>query len=85
MEQAAWDARSASLHPISTAELLRPVPEPMLGRREGTDSLVSAAASLGGKNPGGGGGVREPPVAILAGKTGMWGSGTVSPGWPCVV
>lgn len=29
--------------------------------------------------------MRDTPVAILAGKTGTWGSGTVPPGWPCVV
>ncbi|XP_074969867.1 pleckstrin homology domain-containing family G member 5 isoform X1 [Phalacrocorax aristotelis] len=43
VEQAVQDARMASLpilHPVSTAVLLRPVPEPVLGHREGTDSLA---------------------------------------------
>uniref|UniRef100_A0A8C8BDE1 Pleckstrin homology and RhoGEF domain containing G5 n=1 Tax=Otus sunia TaxID=257818 RepID=A0A8C8BDE1_9STRI len=43
VEQAARDARSVSLpilHPASAAALLGPAPEPVPGRREGTDSLV---------------------------------------------
>ncbi|NXG21463.1 PKHG5 protein, partial [Grallaria varia] len=43
VEQAVWDARSASLptmHPASTVTLLGPVLEPLPGRREGTDSLA---------------------------------------------
>lgn len=50
MEQAVRDARSASLpilHPASSAAFLGPVLEPLPGRREGTESLVSASASSG--------------------------------------
>lgn len=65
--------------------LLGPAPELVLGHREGADSLVSAGASPRGRNWGRGGGVRDPPIAILAGKTETWGSGMASPGWPCVV
>lgn len=86
MEQAARDARSASLpllHPASPAALLGPAPEPMPGRPEGTDSLVSASASPGEGNWGAAGGPWDPPVAVLAGKMGTWGTGTASPGWPC--
>lgn len=44
------DARSASLpilHPASSAAFLGPVLEPLPGRREGTESVVSASASSG--------------------------------------
>lgn len=65
------DARSASLsilRPASTTALLVPVPELMLGRREGIDSLVSAGASPGGGDKLGKGGRAERPlVAVLAG------------------
>ncbi|NXS44219.1 PKHG5 protein, partial [Balaeniceps rex] len=43
VEQAVRDARSSSLpilHPVGTTALLRPVPELVLGCREGTDSLA---------------------------------------------
>ncbi|NXV35414.1 PKHG5 protein, partial [Rissa tridactyla] len=43
VEQAAWEAKSASLpilHPTRTTALLGPVPELVLGCREGTDSLA---------------------------------------------
>lgn len=59
MEQAAWEAKSASLpilHPTRTTALLGTVPELVLGCREGTDSLVSTGASPGGRNWGEGGG-----------------------------
>ncbi|PKU28189.1 hypothetical protein llap_21507 [Limosa lapponica baueri] len=49
VEQAARDARSASLpilHPTSTTTLLGPAPELVLGRREGTDSLMGQQRSI---------------------------------------
>lgn len=51
------EARSASLpilHPASSAAFLGPVLEPLPGRREGTESVVSASASSGEGGTGGG-------------------------------
>ncbi|KAL2296517.1 hypothetical protein Nmel_015836, partial [Mimus melanotis] len=50
VEQAVRDARSASLpilHPAGSAAFLGSVLEPLPGRREGSESLVSASASSG--------------------------------------